>query len=425
LKVINILLPYKSNKTLSHLNIKMNTQKFINPFIIFFLVFPGGISQGFLTVALPYLLTHQGFSVAETAGIIAIGFSANLWRFLWGPIVDISLSLKKWYWISVFISIATLLLLCYASFGVKGVLLLSIIAFVSQVAATFTLLPVNGFMAHCIEDSKKGIASGWYQAGSLAGVGFGGGVGLWLTTHYSVIIAGLVLGAVSIVFAFSILLIKDIQSSGEKKIVQEIAGMGKDIFAMLKVPTTLFVIVLISFPIGSGAAANLWSAIAQEWKIDSDTVALVTGILSGLASALGCIVGGFIVDRWGVWMAYLGTGAICAFITLIIALMPLQPTVFICGVLVYTFGFGLISAAFTAVILFAIGKKNVATKFSLLASLGNFPVVYMTAFDGWAHDKYNSSYMLVGEAGIGFLSVLLLFWVLQKMQHKNLITTLA
>jgi hypothetical protein len=105
--------------------------------------------------------------------------------------------------------------------------------------------------------------------------------------------------------------------------------------------------------------------------------------------------------------------------------MPLQPTVFICGVLVYTFGFGLISAAFTAVILFAIGKKNVATKFSLLASLGNFPVVYMTAFDGWAHDKYNSRYMLLGEAVIGFLSVLLLFWVLQKMQHKNLITTLA
>jgi len=399
----------------------MNTQKFINSFIIFFLVFPGGISQGFLTVAVPYLLTQQGFSVAETAGIIAIGFSANLWRFLWGPIVDISLSLKKWYWISVFISIATLLLLCYASFGVKGILLLSIIAFVSQVAATFTLLPVNGFMAHCIEDSKKGIASGWYQAGSLAGVGFGGGVGLWLATHYSVIIAGIVLGAVSILFAFSVLLIKDIHSNGEKKILQEIAVMGKDLFAMLKVPTTLFVIVLLSFPIGSGAAANLWSAIAQEWKIDSNTVALVTGILSGLVSAVGCIVGGVIVDRWGVWTGYLGTGAICAFITLIIAMMPLQPIVFIGGVLVYTFGIGLINAACTSVILFAIGKKNVATKFSLLASLGNFPVVYMTAFDGWAHDKYNSRYMLLGEAVIGFLSVLLLIWVLQKMRNKNLI----
>ena len=344
----------------------MSTQKFINPFLIFFLVFPGGISQGFVTVALPYLLTHQGFSVAETAGIIAIGVSANLFRFLWGPVVDISLSLKKWYWIGFFACIATLLILCYATFGVKGVVLLSIIAFVSQVAATFTLLPINGFMAHCIEDSKKGIASGWYQAGSLAGVGFGGGVGLFLSTHYSVLFAGLLLGAASIVFAFSILLIKDIQHSTEKKVLHELSRMGKDVFAMIKVPTTLFVIILLCFPIGSGAAANLWSAIAQEWKIDSDTVALVTGILSGLVSAVGCIVGGLIVDRWGVWTAYFGSGAICAFITLIIAVMPLQPIVFIGGVLVYTFGIGLIYTACTSVILFATGKKNVVTKFSLL-----------------------------------------------------------
>ena len=81
----------------------MNSQKFINSFTIFFLVFPGGISQGFLTVALPYLLTQQGFSVAETAGIIAIGFSANLWRFLWGPIVDIR---RQLYWVSVMMKIS-------------------------------------------------------------------------------------------------------------------------------------------------------------------------------------------------------------------------------------------------------------------------------------------------------------------------------
>ena len=403
----------------------MNTQKFINPFVIFFLVFPGGISLGFVSVALPYLLTRQGFSVAETAGIIAIGFSANLWRFIWGPIVDISLSLKKWYWIGLVACIATLLLLCYASFAFKGVVLLSIIVFVSQVAGTFTLLPVNGFMAKCIEEKKKGIASGWYQAGSLAGTGLGGGAGLWLSTHYSVIIAGIVLCAICIVFAFSMLLIKDIQHSAEKKILHEIAGMGKDVFAMLKVPITLFVIILITFPIGSGGAGSLWAAIAQEWKIDADMVALVTGILSGVVSVIGCILGGIIVDRWGIWKAYLGAGAVCAFITLIIALMPLQPAVYIGGVLVYTFGIGLINAAFTAVILFAIGKRNVVTKFSLLVSLGNLPNVYMTAFDGWIHDKYNSRYMLLAEAAIGILSVLVIYWLLQKMRHKNLIPSVV
>ncbi|MBK8642726.1 MAG: hypothetical protein IPN15_11105 [Saprospiraceae bacterium] len=66
-----------------------------------------------------------------------------------------------------------------------------------------------------------------------------------------------------------------------------------------------------------GAAANLWSAIAEDWKTDVDTVVLVTGILSGLVSALGCVVGGFIADKWGVWMSYLGVEH-CALLQLLL-----------------------------------------------------------------------------------------------------------
>ncbi|MCW3092502.1 MAG: hypothetical protein JWP81_3571 [Ferruginibacter sp.] len=399
----------------------MHSKQYTNPFFIFFLTLPTGISQGFVTVALPYLLTQNGFPVAEAAAIIAIGFSANLWRFLWGPVVDISLSLKKWFWIGLLVCTASLLLLCFTPFNVKGKLLLTIIVFASQVAGTFMLLPVNGFMAKCIEENKKGKASGWYQAGSLVGVGLGGGAGLWLATHYTVVIAGIVLCAASVVFALVILLIKDVPHEKEKTLFHEIAGMGKDVFAMIKVPVALFVIILIMMPIGTGAAANLWSAIAQDWKTGADTVALVTGILSGLISAAGCIAGGFIIDRWGNWVAYLGSGTLCALVTFIMAIMPFQPAVYIAGVLTYTFGIGLINAAFTSVILFAIGKKHVATKYSLLASLGNLPVVYMTAFDGWAHDKYNSKYMLMLEAITGILFVIIFIIILRQMMRKKLV----
>ena len=92
--------------------------------------------------------------------------------------------------------------------------------------------------------------------------------------------------------------------------------------------------------------------------------------------------------------------------------------------LAYTFGIGLINAAFSAVILFAIGKKNAATKFSLLASLGNLPVVYMTAFDGWTHDQYNSKYMLLTEAFLGILFITLLSIVLYRMNSKKLLVPL-
>ena len=263
--------------------------KYTRPVYIFFLIMPMGISQGFVTVTLPFLLTKSGFPVAVTAGIVAIGLSANLWRFAWGPVVDLSLSLHKWYWLS--------LLAC------------------------------------------------------IAGTGIGGGACLWLATHYNLILAGIALCAASIFFAMVMLLTQDIPYLKEKTIAHEVKGMSRDILAMIKSPVALFAMVLIIMPIGTGAMANIWSAVAEDWKTDADTVVLVTGLLCGGVSAVGCIAGGFIADRWGVWNAYLGIGIICALVTFLIALFPYLPATYISGVLVYGFCTGLIYAAYTAVIL--------------------------------------------------------------------------
>jgi MFS transporter, PAT family, beta-lactamase induction signal transducer AmpG len=399
----------------------MQSQKQLKPFLIFFLTIPSGLSQGFVSVALPYILTQHGFSVAQSATVVALGFSANACRFLWGPIVDCSLSLKKWFWIGLILCISTLLLLCSISFNVKEQTFLTIIVFISMAASTVMFLPVNGFMAKSIKENEKGKASGWYQAGALIGGGLGGGAGLWLTTHYNVMMAGIVLSATALLSASVILFVKDIPHEKENTILKEIAEIGKDIFAMLKIPATLLVMLLVFLPIGTGAASNLWSAIALDWNTDADTIALVTGILSGFVSAVGCIIGGYVIDRWGNWAGYLGSGVLCAVITFVMAILPLQPYVFVVGVLAYTFGIGMINAAYTSVILYAIGKRNVATKFSLISSIGNLPVVYMTALNGWTHDQHNSKYMLSLEAAIGVLFVIIFTIILRRMMNKKLI----
>ncbi len=399
--------------------------KYTKPIYILFLIMPMGISQGFVTVTLPFLLTRNGFPVALTAGIVAIGLSANLWRFAWGPIVDLSLSLHKWYWLSLSACIASVLLLCFIPFTVKGASLLSIIVFVSQVAGTITLLPINALMARRIRENKKGAACGWYQAGNLAGTGIGGGVGLWLATHYNLILAGMVLCGASIFFAMVMFVIKDIPYLKEKTIAYEIKVMGRDILAMIKSPVALFAMILIIMPIGTGAMANIWSAVAKDWNTDADIVVLVTGLLCGGVSALGCIAGGFIADRWGIWNAYLGIGIICALVTVLIAVLPYRPATYISGVLIYGFCTGLMYAAYTAVILFVIGKRHTATKFSLMSSLGNLPVVYMTTFDGWTHDKFGSRYMLTAEAIAGIIFITIFLIALQQMKKKNMIPAIV
>src|SRR5438046_3215100 len=161
-----------------------------SPFVFFFLVLPYGISSGFVSITLPFVLVGAGFSVALAASIVAIGVSSNLWRFLWWPVAALTLTARRWYLLGLGTSAATLLMVELLPLHQNAVAVLMTIVFISQVAGTLIVLPVGGLMAHTVAESAKGRAAGWYQAGNLGGNGIGGGVGVWLASHFSKEIAG-------------------------------------------------------------------------------------------------------------------------------------------------------------------------------------------------------------------------------------------
>lgn len=397
----------------------MGTKQYTRPFYISILMLPFGISVGFATVTLPYILATKGFSVETIGGIVSIAVLANVWRFIWGPVADLTLTARKWYWLALICCVGTLLSLCFLPYSKQHVGLVTFIVFISQIAATFVMLPISIFMAVRIEEHHKGRAGGWYQAGNIGGVGLGGGAGIWLYAHYGITPAVIALCGLMALSALPVLLIKDVPRRNGRTVGQEIKLMGRDLLSMVKKPIVVFIIIMLFMPIGTGAASNLWSAIALDWHVDADTVSLVTGVISGIIGALGCVTGGFITDRRGVWFGYLGAGVFCAVATALMAAFPYKPYVYITGVLAYNFGLGLLNAAFTTVILFAIGKKDASTKYALLSSIGNLPVSYMTAVDGWAHDKGGSKYMLTIEAVLGILFVMICLVVLNWMRTKN------
>jgi len=191
---------------------------------------------------------------------------------------------------------------------------------------------------------------------------------------------------------------------------------------MLRSAIPLFTIVLVISPIGAGGMNNVWSAVAPDWNAGPDRVALVTGILNGVISAVGCVAGGWIADRMGRWWAYFGSGSAVALVALVMAVASRTPQTYTLGVLFYALFLGMAYAAFSAVVLFAIGRGAASTKYATLSSLGNIPVVYMTAINGWVHDQYGTTSMLAAEALSGLLCVALALFVLQlinRMQRRS------
>ena len=66
-------------------------------------------------------------------------------------------------------------------------------------------------------------------------------------------------------------------------------------------------------------------------------------------------------------------------------------------------------------VLFAIGRGAASTKYAALSSLGNVPVVYMTALDGWVHDRFGTGWMLQTDAFSAILFVDVALFVLHKI----------
>ncbi len=171
--------------------------------------------------------------------------------------------------------------------------------------------------------------------------------------------------------------------------------------------SALLVICLVSSPIGAGGASNVWPSVANDWHASADLVALVTGFLSGIVSVIGCVIAGWCADRLGRWPAFFGAGAIMALAALGMSLFPLTPVVYGAGVLAYSFTLGLAYTAYSALVLLAIGRGAASTKYAILNSLGNVPVVYMTALAGWSHDKYGPAGMLQMEFGVSAAAIVL------------------
>jgi len=183
--------------------------------------------------------------------------------------------------------------------------------------------------------------------------------------------------------------------------------------------------MLVCFvPMCTGAAANLWSPLAGEWQTGANTVALVNGALGGMISALGCMVGGFLCDRMDRKAAYCVYGLLLAAVAVAMAVAPRTEFVFIVATCAYAFVVGLTYAGFSGLVLEAIGRGAAATKYSLLASLSNMPIAFMTFVNGWTHERWGSAAMLYVEASAGVAAVLV-FMMVARMSRPRAIAAAA
>jgi len=99
----------------------------------------------------------------------------------------------------------------------------------------------------------------------------------------------------------------------------------------------------------------------------------------------------------------------CACIA-VLWLGPMRPATYYTGVLLYLFTVGACYAMFTAVVLEFLGSsgKSGSSRYSIINSLGNIPVLYMLQVDGWGGDHWGGRGLAGAEAVVGGVGALAL-----------------
>jgi PAT family beta-lactamase induction signal transducer AmpG len=375
----------------------------VHPIVYLVLYLPFGIASGYVTVTLAWLLSHAGASVAAIAALAGMSIIPNTWKVVWSPLVDTTLSAKAWFMIGVVGSAASLAGIAILPLRTDLLALFGWLVLASSFFGTLTAIAIDRLMAFDVPDNLKGQAGGWSQAGNLGGVGLGGGAGLWLAQHSGhPWISGAVLAAVSLACAWPLIrLTEPGRLADGRSYLQTLIETGRDVLSLVRTRIGLLACFLMLLPIGSGGLQQLWAAIAKDWGAGADEVALVGGLLSGLVSIPGCIVGGYFADRIDKKRAYSIYGVALAAVAVGMALAPRTGMSFLVFASLYNFTVGLCYGAYSAVTLEAIGKGAAATKFNLISSLSNVPILIVTLVDGWAETRFGATGMLYVEAALG------------------------
>lgn len=399
------------------------SNKKFHPVVWLILYIPFGALGGFVSVALTFLATQNGLSITEGSLIIGSQMLISWMKWLWAPLVDISLSPKKWYVTSATLSAVGVWAMSALPLNKEnlGWLLLIIAAanFINSVVG----MSVEAMIASLTPEKEFGRVSSWFQAGNLGGAGLGGALGLFLIQKLPAPwMSGAIMGALFIACCLALIPLPHVPAHVKnQKPVDAVKTVALGFWEMIKARVGVLTALLCILPIATGAAQGTLTqaSVAAFWHADAEHVELVQGLLAGFITALGCFLGGWVCQKMNSHRAYAIFGIALALVAIGMANSPATITMYVVWNMIYAFVVGLSYSAFTAMALAAIGGGAAATGYNVFASLSNFPIWWLGLLLGTVADRNGPRAMLVTEGVLGLIGVSVFLLIDNRLTKRS------
>ncbi len=409
----------------------------------FMLYVTEGIPLGFAATALATQMRRAGLGPGAISAFVAAIYLP--WAFKWavGPIVDVFASDRfgrRRAWIVSMQVAMVLSLLAMQQFDLSSNLAaLTWLVILHNCFAATQDVAIDALAVTTLTAEERGVANGLMFGGAYLGQTLGGAGVLFLVPHVGFDATfGFVAAAILSVTVLVALPLREpvlaraaaaATGVGLARIGAELRGFIVEGWRTISGSRAARAAALFAIlPAGAyslGTATN--STLAVDLGLDDESIAAIN-LWTTIASALGCIAGGWLSDRFGrrrmlalfivsmapavLWLAWslqragwvqpVGPGSVHE------AAPAFLVTAFWVSSVAFSIGNGLMYAARGALLMDVTNPRVAATQFAAYMAMTNLVIAYSTRWQGWSVEQYGYATTLYIDVAVGFASTLLL-----------------
>jgi len=376
-----------------------------------------GFASGIMNFVMPQLMASVHVPEPKIALITAIAISPNFWFVLFGPILDVRFSRRRYATLLAALSGTAA---AVAVLSLHHLIVLQAAMVVCNASAALSASALGGWLSTIVPDEQKNPLSKWINIALVSGTGLIVGLGGELVRGLGIVPAAVLLGALVFLPASLFLLIPAPGPDG-RLAGESFAQFNREILTLLKRREVVVVLLLFLSPCSSFVMPNLLGGLGADFHASARAVSFWGGVGAFIPGLLGCFIFPVIARRVRLRFFYLANGILGCLFTLSLVVMPHTTGTFAAAL----FGEYLFQAvAFSiqiGIVFEAIGADNplAATTFSFLTAATNVPVTYVTLLDGRAYAKAGITGTLLVDAAIGIVTCLVAGTVLARMEAKR------
>lgn len=410
-----------------------------------------GIPVGFSTVALAAFLRQQGTGLTEVGALVAAVYAPWGFKWAWAPLIDLirirSLGPSRaWILFAQAMMILTMAVLLAINIAENVGLLMTLIVVHNIFAATQDVA-IDALAVRVLPEDEVGTANGAMFASQFLGIGIGGSGALYISGLLGFQSSFIfVLALMLLIFFFVTVPLKEppdpepaagergkpqmsIWQAFRERILIFLREMRIGFFGSGIGP--LAGVVFSILPPGATALGlALMTTIQVDMNQSESTIASLA-LAASVAGALGSLFGGWISDKTGrprtciaifygltaVPPLYLAAHFLTSATSPPESVAGVTLTVFAIAVTSYNLFFGMQQGVVTAVFMRITNPAVAATQFTGYMALHNLALTYSSLWEGRASESLGYATTLEIDAGLAFVALLVLPFVVNKRKR--------